>query len=164
MGKTTIVKEKNVAYEGVFDIKSSYSFLKGFLEDFKHYDVTEKEVEEKNKGGSREIKSNIEAELEYNDYYKFIITMELKFSGTPVVIETKDGPKNLVQGKANLFINGYLDNDNLGKRPKGPLAEFLDKVYSKYVDNEEKEAKKQLSMDVSEFISRFKQTLNFSAK
>jgi hypothetical protein len=162
--KTPITSEKKLNYEGTFDIATTYSFLKTYLEDFKHYDITEKELEEKNIGGKKEVKGNYTAELEFNDYYKLHMTFELKMSGKNVVIENDQGVYNIVEGTAALVVNTYVELDHMGKRPKGPLAEFLDKVYSKYVADEKKEAIIKLSMDTSEFLSKFKQTLNYNAK
>jgi hypothetical protein len=162
--KTPITSEKKLNYEGTFDIVTTYSFLKTYLEDFKHYDITEKELEEKNIGGKKEVKGNYTAELEFNDYYKLHMTFELKMSGKNVVIENNQSIYNIVEGTAALVVNTYIENDHMGKRPQGPLAQFLDKVYSKYVADEKKEAIIKLSMDTSEFLSKFKQTLNYNAK
>ena len=164
MSKTTIISDKRINYEGLYDLKSAYSFLKSYLGDFKHYDVTEKEAEEINKGDIRELKGNFEAELEYNDYYKFIITFELKFAGKKVVTQRDGEYHDLVEGNANLYINAYIETDYLQKRPKGPIGEFLDKIYSKYIEDEQKKAIGDLAGDVSEFISRFKQNLNYTIK
>ena len=162
--KTPITSEKKLSYEGTFDIVTTYSFLKTYLEDFKHYDITEKELDEKNKDGKKDIKGYYTAELEFNDYYKLHMTFELNMSGKNIVVENQQGVYNLVEGSAILVINTYVEQDFMGKRSKGPLSEFLDKVYSKYVTDEKKEAIIKLSIDTSEFLSKFKQTLNYNAK
>ena len=164
MGKDSITSEKKLTYEGLFDFVTTYSYIKSYLEDFKHYDVTEKELEEKSKGGKKEIKGNYTAELEFNDYYTLHMTFELKMAGKEVTIEDESGTHNLVEGSASIVINTYLETGGMGQRPKGPLAEFLDKVYSKYIADEKKEAIIRLSKDTSEFLAKFKQTLNFKAK
>ncbi len=164
MGKTSITSEKQLNYEGLFDYVTTYKFIRTYLEDFKHYDITEKELEEKNKGGKKELKGNYTAELEFNDYYTLHMTFELKMSGKETVIEENGREVNLIEGNVNLVINTYLESDSKEKRPKGPLAEFLDKVYNKYIVDEKKEAIIRLSKDTSEFLAKFKQTLNFKAK
>lgn len=164
MGKTPITSEKQLNYEGLFDYVTTYKFIRTYLEDFKHYDITEKELEEKNKGGKKELKGNYTAELEFNDYYTLHMTFELKMSGKETVIEENGREVNLIEGNVNLVINTYLESDSKEKRPKGPLAEFLDKVYNKYIVDEKKEAIIRLSKDTSEFLAKFKQTLNFKAK
>ena len=49
----------------------------------------------------------------------------------------------------------------MGKRPKGPLTSFLEKVYNNYVGKDEfGQVAGSVSADVSELINRFKQSMN----
>lgn len=164
--KSPILKEKKYSYEGIFDLKGTYKFLKSYLENTKHYDVTEKEVDEKSSKDSQEIVAMIAAELEYNDYYKITLTFELNMKGKPIIVEDSKGKTHsLVDGSAKIIVNGYLEKDFMNKRPVGPLKEFLDKVYGKYLDKDEyKQMIGKTAQEIGELITTFKQQVNSNLK
>jgi len=159
--KIPLTSEKTYSFSGVYDIKHTYSFLKDFLESSRHYDVTEKEYEEKTDGGSKKISSTLEAEQEYNDYYKVIIKFKIEMSGKELSIDDPNISKNLIKGSAKLVLNSYIEVDHMGKRPKGPLGSFLERIYSNYFGKDEfGKVAVYVSKDVSELITRFKQSMN----
>ena len=162
LDKIPIISEKKVTYSGIYDINSVYGFLSGFLENSRHYDLSEKDYEEKKDGDVREIKVKCEAVQEFTDYYKVIIKFGLSMTGKNITIETPEGKKiNRVNGKATLIINSYIEADWQHKRGQTPFTKFLDKVYTKYVGQSEMEKCAFSSvMDVNELMGRFKQQMN----
>ena len=164
--KTPIMKERSYTYDGVFDLKGTYSFIKNYLEKTKHYDVTEKEVDEESSQSKKEIISKLSAEIEYSDYYKITLTFELNMGGKPIVVEDSKGKTHsLVDGTAKIIVNGYLEKDFMNKRPVGPVKEFLDKLYSKYLDKDEYKAMAgRTAMEINDLIGKFKQQVNSNIK
>lgn len=161
--KRPIISERSYSYSGIFDLKGTYSFIKNYLEETKHYDVTESEVSEKSGSDKQEIVSKLKAELELNDYYKVTLSFELNLSGKPIVVEdSKGNTHDMVDGNASITVNGYLDIDFMNKKPVGPLKEFLDKCYGEYLNKDEKKRMfGTVSREVGDLIARFKQQVNY---
>jgi len=163
--KVPIISEKAYKYKGLFDLTASYNYVKTFLDDYKHYDVTEKESDEKNSNGTREFDAYFEALFEYNDYYLFTITFEMVYKGVEITAEDSKGKSHtLIDGTASIMINSYLTKDHLHQKKHGPLFEFLEKVYKRYVDDEHHHAIEALAKDTGQLLNRFKQSLNSSIK
>lgn len=160
--KIPITSEKTYTFSGIIDIKYTYNFLKDFLENSKHYAVSEKEFEEANNPGSKKIVANWQAEQEYNDYYKVILKMKLELGGKDIEVELNGHQKVLSQGKAVLTLNSYIEPDFQGKYPKGQLAIFLEKIHNKFFGGEDelKTCIGSSAKDVSEIFARFKLALN----
>ncbi len=162
--KIPITSEKKVTYSGIFDMKETYKYLKGFLEESKHYDVTEKDYEEDNLGDNKRVTVAFEAEQEFTDYYKVFLKFKLDMSGKEVIIETSEG-KSLkrIEGKAKLVVNSYILADWQNKRGKSPFFNFLDKVYTKYIGKSEMEKCILAAvMDANELLARFRQQMNMT--
>ncbi|MCA9495342.1 MAG: hypothetical protein KC589_00210 [Nanoarchaeota archaeon] len=156
-----IISEKKYKFEGIFDIKYTYNILVDFLENSRHYDVAEKDYDEKIDGNSRNIMSKIEAEQEFTDYYKVIIKYQLVMEGKDISIEQDGKTLKMSKGKAKIIVNAYIIPDFQGHKPNGPLAEFLEKVYHKYIGHDEfDKCVGSAAGDVSELITRFKQSVN----
>jgi hypothetical protein len=159
--KTPIISEKKVKYEGVFDMKEMYQALKDYLDGERHYDISEKDLVEKNSGGEREIVSKSEAELQYTDYFKIIIKYTIEMKGKEIEIEINNKKRVMTKGVAILKTNAYVQNDFLGKRGSSPLMEFVTSVYDKYFGKEEFTALVgATAKDVNELNARFKQQIN----
>ena len=164
--KIPIIRERRYVFQGLFDMKHTYKFLKEFLTESRHYDWTEKDYEEKNENGERRIMSKVEAEQEYTDYYKIIIRYELVMEGKDVVIEEDGKSYKLTKGRAKLIINAYIEPDFAHRRPvDSALSDFLERVYEKYFGNDElSKCIVSVAGDVGEMITRFKQTINSALK
>ena len=161
MGKQPLTSEKKVTVSGTFDIKGTYEYLKSFLEDSKHYDVSEKEYEEKNDSGKRKIISKIEAEKEHSDYLKVTLKFSVNMEGKEVVINDNGKDIKLVNGTATLTVNSYFENDYQNQRDKGALATFLDQIYSKYIGRDEVfKCAGEAAKDVGELIGKFREEMN----
>jgi len=160
--KIQVISEKKYTFDGIFDVKETYNYLKEFLEESRHYEVSEKDYEEKNDNGSRKIVSKNEAEAEYNDYYKIILKYELIMQGKDVEVKINEKKTlKLTKGSAKLTINCYIEPDFDGIKPQTPFANFLDKVYSKFFRGSELDkCKESAANDVGELLSRFKQQMN----
>ena len=160
--KIQIMSEKKYTFNGLFDVKETYNYLKEFLEETRHYEVSEKDYEEKNDAGSRKIVSKNEAEVEYNDYFKIILKYELMMQGKDVEVKINEKKTlKLAKGSAKLTINCYIEPDFDKIRPKSPLADFLDKVFTKFFRGSELDkCKESASQDVGELLIRFKQQMN----
>ncbi len=164
--KIPLISEKQYVYEGYFDIKSLYKFVKTYLEDSKHYDVSEKELEEKNDGATKELLSTILAEQEYTDYFKIVLKFKMILGGKEKLIEDSEGhSKKLVKGKAHISINAYLEKDFMNKKHDGPLTSFFRKVYDKYIGEDElKTAIGSAAGDVGDLLAQFKLQCNSTVK
>lgn len=159
--KIPIISEKKYKFEGVFDIKETYSSLKKYLGESRHYDVTEKDYSEKNLGGERELVSKNEAEQEYTDYYKVIIKYTIEAKGKEIEIEIDNKKRIMTQGIAILTVNAYIEPDFLGKRSTTALMTFVSKVYDKYFGKEElTECIGSTATDVGGLIAVFKRQMN----
>ncbi len=165
--KIPITRERKVTYDGIFDIHNTFKFLKDYLEDSRHYDITERDYEEKKDEKSKRIFANIEAEQEFNDYYKIIIKYSIELNGKSISLKDPKTEKiqNLIEGKAKLIVNGYIEADWQNKRGESDLAKFLDKIYTKYIGKSE-EDKCIISgiTDINELLGRFKQQINATNK
>ena len=161
--KIAVIAERKVTYNGIYDMKETYSYIKNFLSDSKNYDFAEKDYEEKNDGANRKVDVKCEAELQYNDYYKIILKFNLLMDGKQVSIDTPEGMTlKRVKGSAKLTINCYIQPDWQNKRQKGPLATFLDQLHAHYLKGQQEQEKCIIhaATDVSELIARFKQQMN----
>jgi len=163
--KIPITKEKKIAFNGIFDIREIYNYLKDYLEKSLHYDTTEKELIETNQKGTRKIDSHYEAELQYNDYFKIILKYRLEASGKEITIEHNGKNLTLTQGAISLKTNSYIELDWQNKRSRSPFSKFLDQIYSKYIGKKEvEECARKNSSDVANFIKEFKKLTNIYVK
>ncbi len=160
--KIPVMSEKKYTFEGLFDIKETYNYLKHYLENSRHYEVSEKDYEEKNDGKSRKIMSKNEAEQIFSDVYKVHLKYEILMVGTE--IEVKINEKKtiiLCKGSAKLVVNAYIEPDWQAHKHHGPFIDFLHKLYNKFYEQEEQiECEKSVAKDVGELIDRFKQQMN----
>lgn len=156
-----IMNERKYSFEGAFHIKELYSALSHFMEKSRNYDLTEKDFAERNTGDTREIISKNEAELYFNDYYEVMVKYTIEMKGKVIDVEHKGKMVQLIKGKAVLSVNAYIIPDYLGRRNKGPLREFLDKIYTHYFgDDELGKAIARTGGDVSGLVSVFRQQVN----
>lgn len=165
--KIPIVSEKKYVFEGVFDIKETYNFIKEYLENSRSYDLSEKDYEEKNDQGSRKIMSKTEAELMYNDYFKPIIKYELLMEGNDIDVKVNDKKTiKLTKGKAKIIVNAYIETDWAAKKEDFTIVgSFLKKAYNKIFGKDElNQCIGVVAGDVAQMISRFKQQMNSTLK
>lgn len=160
--KIAVISEKKYKFEGLYDLKQIYNYLKKFLEHSRHYEIAEKDYEEKNDNGSRKIMSKTEAEVEYNDYYKIIIKYDLTMQGNDMEVKINEKKTIiLTKGKAQLTVNCYIEPDFDAIRPKTNFGNFLDNVYTKFFRGSELDKCKEYAInDVNDLIFKFKQELN----
>lgn len=163
--KIPVVSEKKVSFQGYFNIKDTYKFIKDYLEDTRHYGVAEKDLDEKSLDGSRKITSKNDATAQYNDYYAINIRYILDMSGKEVDIEVGGKKKKFVNGTANLTVNAYVIPDYLEKRDVGAIGEFLGKIYDKFLGKSElTECQEKAAEDVSGLLTEFKKNMNSKLK
>lgn len=159
--KIPITSEKRLTYNGVFDIREVYNYLKSYLEDSLHYDLTEKEFVETNQGSKRKIDCHVEADLQYNDYFKVTIKYRVESSGKETTIMHKGKELKLTEGTISLRINSYIEADWQNKRGKSSFAKFLDQLYNKYIGRDEIETCiGKSAADVGAFANEFKKVTN----
>jgi len=157
MGVNVPIGDKIINHSGIFDIRETYNSIKSYLADSRKYDVYEKEYNGANDSGKKSLEVAFEADHEYDDFFKLRMKFTLNLSGKEINVDNL----KFVKGNATLKINYYLELDHSGSRPKGPLASFLDKVYSKYVDKDEfKRALIQVSKDAGGLEGVFKKSMN----
>ena len=165
--KIPIAAEKTYKFEGIYDIKDTYDIIIQYLENSRHYDVTEKDYEEKNSSGIRKIVSKSEAELMYNDYFKPIIKFEIYMEGKDIDVQINDKKTiSLTKGSAKIVINSYIEVDWQAKKEDLTiLTSFLKKVYNKLFGRDElNEVIGVVAGDVNQMIVRFKQQMNSKLK
>lgn len=163
--KIPVVSEKTVSFEGYFSIKDTHKFIKDYLGDTLHYDVTERDLDEKNIDGARNITSKNDAMAQYNDYYAINIRYILEMSGKEVEVDHQGRKKKYVKGKARLSLNAYVIPDYLEKRDLGAVGEFLGRIYDKFLGKSElNECIEKAAGDVGGVINQFKMNMNSSLK
>lgn len=163
--KIPVVSEKLAKFEGIFNIKDTYLFLKDYTENHMYFDFTEKEYEEKNTPPSYKIISNIILEKMLNDEYHIFIKCKLELSGKDVEVEINGVKKKMVQGVGKLTLNSYVEPQNDAKPQDSPFTHFLNRVYEKFVGTDDLEkALVQSAIDVGEIVNRFKQYMNSMTK
>lgn len=156
-----IASEKKYAYEGIFDLKDTYQFIKQYMEDSLHYDVSEKDYEETNNGDSKRIFVKFEAEQEYTDYYKIIIKYSLEMTGKEITINMNNKDYHRLKGKSKLVVNAYVETDWMEKRQHSPMSEFFNKLYDKFFGQDDlNKCIFSGVKDVSTLITIFKQQMN----
>ena len=163
--KIPIISEKVYNFEGMFDIKETYSFMLDYIENYMYYDLSEKEYEEKFSPPSKTIISNIQGEKILNDNFHIIIKLKIELSGKDTEMEINGMKKNMTKGSGKIVLNSYLEPQKNVDPEKSPWGAFLDKVYNKFVGNDEQEKAIIVgAKDVGEIISRFKQHMNSITK
>lgn len=165
MEKMPITSEKRYIFHGYFDIKDTYNNVMDYLENSMIYDASVKDYEEVNSGGSRKIMSKVEAEKIYNEKYKIILKFEILMEGKDSEVKVNEKIKILCKGTAKLTLNAYIEPDWQGDREKGPLADFLGKIYDKFVGVDEFEkCQDYAATDIGLLISKFKDYMNATIK
>lgn len=164
--KTPLTSEKKFVYEGIYDLKGTYSYIKSFLENSRQYDLTEREIEESSNNGKRKLSTKIEAEQEFNDYFKVVLKFMMVFEGQEIILEDASGKSHkLVNGTAKIVVNSYVEKDFMHKRPKEGMGAFLAKVYDKFFGKEDFEKVAiSASKDVGELLAKFKLQVNSEVK
>ena len=157
-----VTSEKKYTFNGIFNIKETYEHLKEYLENSRHYEISEKDYEEKLDEGKKKIVSKNEAEVEFNDYYKKILKYELSMEGKDVEVKINEKKTlKLTKGKATIIINCYIEPDFDSKRPQYVLEKFLDRVYTYFFrKNELEKCIISASSDIGGLLARFKEEMN----
>lgn len=163
--KIPITSEKVVSFTGYFDLGEIYSRLKDFMGNSEHYDIAEKELVEQNQQGKRKIDSHIEAEMQYNDYYKIIVKLRLEASGKETTIEHAGKSIKVTNGTVSIKLNSYIECDWQKKRGTSPFAKFIDQVYNKYISKEELEKAAGVgSQSIGRILAEYKKLTNMYIK
>jgi hypothetical protein len=164
--KLALFSEKKYTYSGYFDMKAIYNYIKDYLEESRHYDISEKDYSESHDGNKREITSVNEAEQQWNDVFKVILKYQLNMSGVDEEVEINEKKKViLTKGKATIIINAYIEMDTSSIPQKGPFSTFLNKVYNHFFRKSElDEVKKSAMEDVNGLLYRFKTEINSKLK
>lgn len=157
-----ISNEKKYSYTGVFNLEHCYHFIKSFLGDSRHYDLSENTLEETNNNGTRAITAIWMAEQEYTDYYKILLKVVFIVKGVDKVVEIDGKPLNMVEGTVKMSVFPLIEPDFMAKKPKGLFAKFVEQVHNTFFGGvDEYEACKNSALnDTEEFLNRFKQSIN----
>ncbi len=129
--------QKQYSFDGYFDMYKLYDEIRGFIEDERHYDWTEKNYIEKNTDGVKRMDSYAEADLEYTDYYMLILSLKISMRGKGTEVKVNGKTKILAKGNVSIIINPYVLPDFQEKRTRSALMEFGSKLYDKYFANDE---------------------------
>jgi len=163
--KIPVVSEKIYKFDGVYNIKDTYTFILDYVENSMYYDITEKEYEEKNNPPSYKIVSKLVFEKPLNDDYGIFIKCTLDLSGKDVEVEINGVKKIMNQGTGKITLNSYIEPKSDVDPEKSPFGHFLNRIYEKFFGPDEKEkAMVQSAIDVGEIIDRFKQYMNSITK
>lgn len=159
--RISIIQAKKVSYEGYIEANEVYKNMMHFLEEELHYDPAEREHEEKDIDGSRKIITKIDASAPYNDYYALNIRFFLDISGKETEIEDNGKKRLVLKGTAVLTINAFVLPDYKEMRDKGPLGEFVGKLYDRFLAKEELDkAITKVAVDTGKFVSFFRKEVN----
>lgn len=161
--KIPLVEEQVIKAEGLFNIQETYTALKNYVENDRHYDWAEKDITEKNNGTRVFFYSISQGDFPYTDYIRSIIQMKLTFEGEYVEIVENGKKKILTQGNCKMSIYAYGEADWMNKRKRGPGMTFLIKMVDKYYGKEgTKKMKDKTILDVDGLIKLFKQHVRAS--
>jgi len=159
--KIPLRAEQTIKLEGYFDVQKTYSAIKKYLANNRHYDLTEKQFIEKNKGKDRSLEIETLGELMFTDYLKVSVFYNLNVQGEDIEIEIDGKTKKYTKGYAKLKVFGYAEADFLNKRKTSPLMTLLGKLYDKYFSADEmKKIKKRSNDDIDGLIKIFKQQIH----
>lgn len=155
--KDLIIKELEISYEGVFDIRDFLDHMKKWFKQ-NGYDVDEKLYTTKAKDHLKAIKIKWLAEKKVTDYDKYAITLIIDFSD---IREARIDNKKVSEGRLSISFESEHEKDYEEKWRKKPTLNFLRAVYDKFV-MEEKEGRlaKKLKEETYELHDEVKKYLN----
>ncbi len=132
MGRTEKIpvgNEKIIEHEGYFDYDVLLEHLLGPIESEKYYDVTDNYRKRKiADDGTITYDTHAGLDLEYTDYLKGIIDLEIFGEGIPEVVNIEGIPKKLIKGKVKLVIKSYIEPDWLEKMGRFPFIVFMNLI------------------------------------
>jgi hypothetical protein len=164
--KEEVIREKDLAYSGVFDFKGFYGFSHNWLSNQENYGVVEEKYSEKVEGNSKNMDVKWVATKEVSDYFKMEIKITMKLSDlTDVEVEIDGETKRSNRGKVSILLIGSLIKDPKSKWDTSAFNRFLRDVYNKYiVPNKIGEMKGLVVNDVIALKEEMKAFLEISAK
>ncbi len=154
-GEEDKIFSKKVNYNGVFQFRNFYDFLRGIMDDLGYWVVEGKNHQEM-KGNSYNLEIEWSCKKQVSDYVKFNISLELVSEYKK--INTEQG---VDEGKLNFKISGKMIYDYQGKFGKTAYMKFMREVYDKFAIESRISKHKQKFLDESEEI--VKQVKNYLA-
>jgi len=120
--------DKKGAVEGIFDINEVCDTLVAHCE-MKGYTMDEKDRGQNSDPPNRELLTYYDGYRYISDYYKLWIQYKIQMSGRDVEVVVDGKKKIMTQGKAELVVSTYLQEDPYGKRDASKLAKFFINLY-----------------------------------
>lgn len=156
--KIPLTPEQTIKLDGYFDMQKTYRAIKTYLDNNRHYDLSEKEFNEKNNGSSRNLFIYTQGDLYFTDWLKIVIVYKLYLNGDDVELEVDGKTKKYTKGSGKLEVFMYGDADYMEKRKSSPFLTFVGKLYDKFFNADEiKKLKKKAKVDSEGLIKIFKQ-------
>lgn len=159
--KIPLLDERHSTFTGYFDLKEIMSSLQHFMENDRNYDQSIRDMDEKEVDGVQQLYWKVDYQQQYSDYYMLNINLKVKAQGKEVEAEIAGKHRVYVEGTIKVTTQSWIIPDYLNRRDKGPLGEFLSKVYDLVIASDEVEECKELAIvDTEGIISEFKQQVN----
>ena len=155
--KIPLAYERVVKLEGYFDPVETYKAIKDYLENDKHYDLSEKEFIEKNDGLKRNVYSKHEGEFHFSDYMQILAQFKMYIKGEDVEVEIDGKKQILTKGEFKLAIGSFGVHDFMNKRKLSPIMTFINKMLDKFYNKDMmSKLKKKASEDVEGTVAVLK--------
>jgi len=164
MGDKDKIFEEKVAFEGIFNLKDTYSFLYTLLAD-SGYAVEEKEYKEKAAGDSKDIDISWVAKRAVTDYFKYEWRVSWRVMGMKNVEVMKDGKKiKMNSGALEIKFIGIMERDYAGGWST-PFLTFLRGIYDNFIIKKTKGGyEDRLADEVGGAVNQIKSYLVLEAK
>lgn len=131
--KTTVIKDLNVEFEGVFSLKGVYKLIDDYF-DRLGFDKKEKKSKESVTKSGKWVNIELEYDRSLNDYTKAIHEIEIVASDiTQVDVKRKDARVRLNKGKLKIETKGKIETETEGKWEGKPVYYFLRVWWNKQV-------------------------------
>lgn len=156
--KMLLTNQRKFHFTGYYDIDEVDSALKSYLEDEKHYDTEEIDLERRNTGGKQKLISKVIGDRLINDYYGAHVRYVLLSSGNEVEKEIDGVKKKLTKGTLSISVNSYLVSDHRKERSHyGTIGKFIMKVYDYFfIEKEKRRCLVMVLMDTGGLLNVFR--------
>ena len=127
-----IVRDLELTYTGVFDLKEFLNLIKKFFGRY-DYDLDEKQYDTKSKEDTNDTTIKWEFDRRLDDYNKGKVKLTIKINN---YTEAYLGEKRVVNGEINIKINGEMIRDYEEKWKRLPTRRFFRALYDQYIGKE----------------------------
>ena len=141
-----IVKDLEISYSGVFDLKEFLNIIKKYFERHS-YSLSEKVYDTKTKDDAKITMMKWEFDRRLDDYNKGIVKLVIKINN---YTENYLQGKKVVKGDITLKINAELNRDHEQKWKGSMTKKFFRSLYDQYIAVDRQDRVKDALKDLTE--------------